>query len=103
MNSSAKRSIKILCTLALMTVCGAFSLVIGISFLMNLGMKLHNNYEYYGSVPAVILCGAVGFATSGLLVWWLEKRGWKISLRALLITITVVSVLLAIYVWADAN
>ena len=103
MNGFAKRWIKILFTFALMMVCGAFSLVLGIYFLMNLGMKLHTNYEYYGSLPAVILCGAVGFTTSGLLVWWLDRNGWKISLRALLIAITIISILLGIFVWADSN
>jgi hypothetical protein len=92
--------VKILGTLLLMVVCGIIAFLTAISFLMNVGLKLHGNYEYYGSFPWVLfiyISGIVGFVSPRLLVWWLEKNNWKFGLRELLITVTAIAILLGAY------
>lgn len=84
-------------TVALMIVCGAVAAVVMLRLLMAVGMSYHNNYEYYGQGPAVLLipiAGIIGFATPGFLVWRLHKNQWRVSLRTMLIATTVVAVLL---------
>ena len=68
---------KILWTLALMVVCGVVAFVATLASLMELGLKLHNNYEYYGGYPAVLLiygCGIIGFLAPAVVVWYLQRQ-----------------------------
>ena len=69
---------KIVGTLALMVVSGIVTLAVTITYLMNLGMKRHDNYEYYAAFvwgPAVI-----GFLAPGVVVWvlWFKSCSPKI-------------------------
>jgi hypothetical protein len=71
------RHMKFIGTLALMVVCGVIAFLAAVSFLMNLGLKLHGNYEYYGSFPSVLFVyasGGLGFVSPALLVWWLGQK-----------------------------
>jgi hypothetical protein len=51
-------------------------------FLMNFGLKYHDNYEYFGALwhdgyPAIFMmwiAGTVGFALPGLVFWRLRGR-----------------------------
>jgi len=92
--------LKIVGTLALMVTCGFIAFGTAASFLMNLGLKLHDNYEHYGGflgLVFVIGSGTIGFVTPAILVWYLDKNSWRISLRALFIVMFVVAVILAVY------
>jgi hypothetical protein len=67
---------------------------------MNLGLKQHDNYEYYGGtfgLVIVIVSGIIGFVAPGILVWYLNKSSWQVSLRTFLIAMFVVAVILGIY------
>jgi hypothetical protein len=69
---------------------------------MSVGLKYHNNYEYYGQTPAVLLipiAGVLGFAMPGIMVWRLHRNRWRISLRALLVGMTAFAVLLGLALW----
>ena len=95
-----RSTLKILGLLATMTVGGLAGMFLAITFLMNLGLKLHDNYEYYGGLPGKLLVfGSVtiGFFAPLFLVAYLDKNSWRISLRTLFIVITIVAVLLGIY------
>ncbi len=66
---------------------------------MSLGMKYHDNYEYYGQSAALLLIpivAVVAFLIPGLLVWRLHQAQWRISLRTLLIGMTVIAVALGL-------
>jgi hypothetical protein len=92
--------VKIVGTFALMVVCGVIAFLTAVSFLMNLGLKLHDSYEYYGSFPSVLFVfafGLLGFVSPGLLVWWLERNRWKFGLREVLFAITAIAILLGGY------
>jgi len=94
----------LLATLAVMAVCGAGAFVMALSFLMNLGTKHHGNYEYYGQTPAaalIFIAGAIGFVAPGVVAWHLWKTpisqwSWRFSLRAALITMTLIALLLGV-------
>jgi hypothetical protein len=67
----------ILGTLALMFASGAAAIAATLYILMTLGLKYHNNYEYYGQTPAaylVFVLGAVCFALPGIIVWKLYDK-----------------------------
>ena len=101
-NVSTKMSstLRIIGIFVLMLVCGAISAVVAVSFLMNLGLKLHNNYEYYGGDTGkaiVFAVGAVGFLSPALLIRYLRKHSYQVSLRMLFAATMVVAVLLGIY------
>lgn len=73
---------------------------------MGLGTKYHRIYDYHGYTYPV-WCGffilgsaACGFAAPGVVVWRLRKSSWQFSVRALLIAMTFVAVLAAVYVFA---
>ena len=71
---------RILGTLALMVVCGVVAYVATLTSLMELGSKLHNNYEHYGGYPAGVLiygCGIIGFLVPGVVVWYLHRRATR--------------------------
>jgi hypothetical protein len=92
---------KFLGTLLLMAVCGAAAFAGMLAFLMKLGLKRHDSYEYYGGNLGLILtfgAAAVGFLVPGLIVWCLSQREirWQFSLRSLLIAMTLVALLLGI-------
>ena len=96
-----RKFLLIFATFALMVVCGAGAYVMAVSYLMHLGLKLHGNYEYYGSTPAIALifvAGAMGFAAPGVVVWylWNIELSWRFSLRTLLIAITLIAVVLGL-------
>ncbi len=58
--------------LAVMVACGVVASGTAIVFFMNLGLKHHDNYEYYGSLPVLLLvygAGLTGFLIPGFLVW----------------------------------
>lgn len=95
--------LKAAATLALMIACGIVAFATAIAFFMNLGLRHHNNYEYYGSGPALVFvfgCGFAGFIFPGLLVWRLSstESPWQFSLRSLLVAVTVIAVALTIVV-----
>jgi hypothetical protein len=50
-----RKALLILGTFALMIICGAGAALTTLSWLMNLGLKHYDNYEYYGQTPAVFL------------------------------------------------
>ena len=90
-------------TFILMVACGAAATIGTISFLMSLGLKYHDNYEYYGKMPAVLLipfAAVVGFVVPGVVIWRLHHNRWRVSLRALLVSTTVLAVLMGLAVWA---
>ena len=70
---------------------------------MSLDLKYHDNYEYYGQTPAVLLiptAAIVAFVVPGVIVWRLHKNQWRVSLRTLLIATTLVAVVLGLIVYA---
>jgi hypothetical protein len=84
-----------------MLASGAAAAVGTLSVLMSLGMKYHDNYEYYGQTPAVLLipiAAIVAFMLPGIIVWGLHQNQWRVSLRTLLIVITLVAVGLGLIV-----
>jgi hypothetical protein len=100
MNTAMPNALRILGMLVLMTACGGAAAGAAVTFLMNLGLKLHNNYEYYGGNPGLLFalaCGAIGFFTPGLVAWHLRKHSWQVSLRTLLVAMFVVTALVGIY------
>jgi hypothetical protein len=84
-------------TLVVMIVSGAVAAGGTAYVLLSLGLKYHDNYEYYGQSPAVILIpmfGIIASAISGIIVWRLHNNHWRVSLRTLLIAMTVVAVVM---------
>ena len=90
---------KIIGTIALMIVCGIVAMLMAATFLMNLGLKRHDNYEYYGSIaiPVIVLCGIAGFMAPAVFALWLKENGWKFGLRDLFIIIAIAAVILGIF------
>ena len=81
---------KIVATLASMVVSGIGTYAVLALTAMVLGGQLHGNYMYYDSVvlgPWGLTATAIGFFAPGIVVWYLDKRGyknaWKIFLGAL--------------------
>ena len=70
--------LRIVGTVALMLFTGFITLVVAIAILWDRGMRHHDNYEYYGSYPALYLGPATaGFLAPGvvvLCVWYLRRR-----------------------------
>jgi hypothetical protein len=63
-NRAMSKTLKMLGIFTLMVVCSVVAFVAALTFLMGLGSKLHDNYEYYGGGSALIFaygCGAIGF------------------------------------------
>jgi hypothetical protein len=92
--------LKTAATLAVMVACGIVAFATAVVFLMRLGLKQHDNYEYYGSWPALTLvygAGLAGFLIPGFLVWR-KQSPWQFSLRSLLVAMTVIAVGLTIVV-----
>jgi hypothetical protein len=90
-------------TFALMLACGAAAMVGMIRALISVGLKYHNNYEYYGQTPAVLLipiATVFAFAMPAIIVWRLHRNRWQVSLRTMLIGMTAVAVLLGLALWA---
>jgi hypothetical protein len=86
-------------TFILMVCSGAAAAVVAIRLLMSLGLKYHDNYEYYGQSVARLLipvAAFVAFVIPGLIVWGLHRTQWRIRLRTLLIGMTVVAVALGL-------
>jgi len=93
--------LKILGTFALMLAGGAAAFGGMLVFLMNLGLKRHGSYEYYGGNLGEFLCfgaATLGFLLPGFAVWRLSRpeRQWQFSLRSMLIAMTLVALLLGI-------
>jgi hypothetical protein len=62
---------KILGTLVLMVASGIVAFVVSVWLLMHLGMRWHNNYEYYGDYPVLYLGPAlVAFIAPVIVSWW---------------------------------
>jgi hypothetical protein len=82
--------------LLLMPVCGVFALAMATFLLIQLGLALHHNYEYYGLYGGGVLVygsGAIGFLAPAVVAYLLnQKRPWQFSLRTLLIAATVIAV-----------
>ena len=56
-------------SICVMTACGFVTLVVSVMYLMNLGSKLHGNYEYFGNYPLLYLGpAAIGFFAPALAV-----------------------------------
>ena len=90
-------------TVVLMVACGIAAMALTLYVLMSLGLKYHNNYEYYGQTPANLLIpisGLIAFVLPGIIVWRLHQNHWRVSLRTLLIAVTVTCVLLGALVYA---
>jgi hypothetical protein len=68
---------KVLGTLGLMAVCGVAAYAVTMLFLMELGRSLRGNFEYYGSVGALVMiysAGAIGFLAPGVVIWLLRNK-----------------------------
>ena len=88
-------------TFVLMVCSGAAAAVVVTRILMSLGMRYHDNYEYYGQSAALLVIPVVAFVAfmvPGLIVWGLHRTQWRISLRTLLIGMTMVAVALGLVV-----
>lgn len=87
--------------LALMVACGLAAYVGALTFLIQLGSKIHGNYEYYGRYPSsgvfIFASGAIGFVIPGVILWHLRNHNFRFSLRTLFIVLTVVAIITAIY------
>ena len=86
-------------TIVLMVCSGAAAAVVATRLLMSLGLKYHDNYEYYGQSAALLvipLVAFVAFVVPGMIVWRLHRTQWRISLRTLLIGMTMVAVALGL-------
>lgn len=74
---------KIVATTISMVVSGAVMLGVTILILMDLGGRFHDNYEHYAHPVLVWGPAAIGFLTPGVVVWYLDERGytnaWKIA------------------------
>jgi hypothetical protein len=98
-----RQALLILGTFAAMVICGAGAALTTLNYLMKLGLERYDNYEHYGQTPAVFLiplAAIIGFTAPGILVWWLQNNRWRMSLRALLVIMTVVALLLGAVVYA---
>jgi hypothetical protein len=63
-----------------MTACGFGTLVVAVMYLMNLGSRLHGNYEYFGNYPLLYLGpAAIGFVAPALvaLIGVIAIRIWR--------------------------
>jgi hypothetical protein len=97
--TSIQKAFLVVGTFILMVCSGAAAAVVATRVLMSLGLKYHDNYEYYGQSAAVLLipiAAFVAFVLPGLIVWRLHRTQWRISLRTLLIGMTVVAVALGL-------
>jgi hypothetical protein len=97
-----RQALLILSTFALMIVCGTGAALTTLTCLMRLGLKHHDNYEHYGQTSAVLLiplAAIIGFASPGILVWWLRNNRWRISMRAMLIIMTLIAAILGFVVY----
>ena len=86
-------------TIVLMVCSGAAAAVVATRLLMSLGLKYHDNYEYYGQSAALLvipIVAFVAFVVPGIIVWNLYRNQWRISLRTLLIGMTMVAVALGL-------
>ena len=86
-------------TFVLMVCSSAAAAVVATRLLMSLGLKYHDNYEYYGQSAALLvipLVAFVAFVVPGMIVWRLHRTQWRISLRTLLIGMTMVAVALGL-------
>lgn len=101
MKNSLRSVVTVLGGFALMVACGLIAFGGAVTFLMNLGLKLHNNYEYYGRFflarAFMYGSGAIGFVTPGVILWQLRNRNVRFSLRLLLLVTTVVAILIGLY------
>jgi len=84
-----------------MAACGVAAFMATITFFMNLGLKRHGNYEYYGSWPALVLiylAGAIGFLAPAVFFWRVRGRqlSWHFSLRSALVAMTLAAVLFSL-------
>jgi hypothetical protein len=108
-----RKLLLILATFALMVACCAGALLAALSYFMSLGLKYHNNYEYYGQFPGVVLmifaAGAMGFLAPGFVVLYLYNNPIEIprrfSLRNLLIITTLVAIVVGMVaaIWRISN
>ncbi len=60
-----------------MVVSGVVTLFVTILILMELGLKFHGNYEYYGQYPVLVWGPAV--IGSGVLAWYMDQRALRLS------------------------
>ena len=66
---------KIVATVVSMLVSGVVTFYTMMFILMELGLRFHNNFEYYARYP-VLLFGpaAIAFLAPGVVVWYLKRR-----------------------------
>jgi hypothetical protein len=86
-------------TVLLMIASGAAAAFGTARLLMMLGLKYHNNYEYYGLTGAgylVPILGLACFLLPGIIVWKSHDKHWRISLGTLLGVITLVALLFGV-------
>jgi hypothetical protein len=95
-----RAALKILGTFALMVASGVVAFGAAVAFLMNLGLKHHDNYEYYSRFPGTLFifgCASIGFIAPAALVWYLDRNSWRVRLRDFFIAMFLVAVVLGIY------
>jgi hypothetical protein len=91
-----QNALVIVSTLVSMIALGAVAAATTLHVLMSLGMKHHDNYEYYGQSPAAYLvpvAGVIGFALPGILAWKFSKKSSQVSLGTLFAVTTLVALL----------
>jgi hypothetical protein len=73
---------KTLGTLALMVFSGVFALVVCIFILMSRGLRLHDNYEYYGDyAPLCVGVAVIAFIAPGVIVLYVRRLTAKTERR----------------------
>ena len=104
--SKTLRDVGIVIGTVVLMLAGAFAAFSGaLTVLMGLGTKTHNIYDYYAytyPVPSILFMigtTATGFIAPGVIVWYLRKHSWRISLRTLFIMMTVVALMSATYAY----
>lgn len=91
-----KNALVIVSTLVSMVVLAAAAAGSTLYALMLLGLKFHNNYEYYGQSSTAYLipiAGVIGFALPGIIAWKLSSTCKQVSLRTLFALTALVALL----------
>lgn len=88
--------------LLVMAISGVICLIVSVYMLVELGLNLHGDYEYYGRYPALFVTPAVvGFFAPLLILLWPEKMNAqrrRALFRTALIAVVVV-LALALLFW----
>ena len=66
---------KVLLTVVSMLLGGVVTFYVTMFILMELGLRYHDNFEYYAQYPIYAFVPAtVGFLVPGVVVWFLHRR-----------------------------